>query len=157
MIRANSIYTQTYYPLFDSFPHIDPGFYELEGTLLQGQLVENGTGIASIKRAFGYADNQLRGSEPYTIPDNPYTLEIENSGGDAFDISWAVDTSGNYFDLDRVHFIKVQNGMLADGGRLGELSTELSGAVDVPPDASISGETDMVVIRDLHFLVIVLS
>lgn len=149
VIRANNIYTQTYYPLFDSFPNIDPGFYELEGTLLQGQLVEHSNGISSIQRAFGYADNRLRGSEPYTIPDNPYTREIENSGGDAFDISWAVDTGGNYFDLDRVHFIKVQSGMLADGGRLGELSTELSGAVDVPPDATVSGETDMVVIRDL--------
>ena len=149
IIRANSIYTQTYYPLHDSFPHIEPHSHELAGTLLLGMVFEHSTGIKSLRRTFGYADNQLRGSAPFTLPDNPYTRELENSGGDAFDISWAVDSGGNYMDLDRVHFIKVQSGLLADGGRLGELSTELSGAVDVLPDPAISGETAMVVIKDL--------
>jgi len=149
VIRANSQYTQPYYPLHDSFPGIDADSYELEGTLLQGLVFEHPTGIKSIQRAFGYADNQLRGSESFTVPDNPYTRNPENSGGDAFDIGWAVDSGGNYVELDLIHFIKVQSGLLADGGRLGELSTELTGAVDVPPDPAISGESDMVVIRDL--------
>jgi hypothetical protein len=149
LIRANSIYTQSYYPLHDSFPGIDPESYELEGTLLQGLVYEHVTGTISLRRAFGYADNLPRGSEPFTVPDNPYTREPENSGGDAFDIGWAVDSLGNYVELEQVHFIKVQSGLLADGGRLGELSTELTGAVDVSPDASISGETTMVVIGDL--------
>jgi hypothetical protein len=151
VIKANIIYTQPYYPLQDSFPAINPDSLLLGGTLLQGLIFEHPTGIKSIRRAFGYADNQLRGSEPYTIPDNPYTREPENSGGDAFDIAWAVDSEGNYVDLDQVHFIKVQSGILADGGRLGELSTELTGAVDIPPDPAISGETAMVVIRDLPY------
>jgi hypothetical protein len=149
IIRANSIYTQTYYPLHDSFPHIDAISYELGGTLLQGMVFEHSTGIKSRRRSFGYADNQLRGSAPFTIPDNPYTMEIEHSGGDAFDIAWAVDSSDQYVELERVHFIKVQSGLLADGGRLGELSTELTGAVDVLPDPAISGETAMVVVKDL--------
>jgi hypothetical protein len=149
IIRANSIYTQTYYPLHDSFPHVDPLYHELAGTLLQGMVFEHSTGIKSLRRAFGYADNQLRGTAPFTLPDNPYTRELENSGGDAFDIAWAVDSGGQYVELDRVHFIKVQSGLLADGGRLGELSTELSGAVDVLPDPAVSGETAMVVIKDL--------
>lgn len=148
-IRVNTIYTQAYYPMHDSFPHIDPLSHELEGTLLYGSVFENSTGIKSVRRAFGYADNQLRGSAPYTLPDNPYTRDMENSGGDAFDISWAVDSAGRYVELDRVHFLKVQSGLLADGGRLGELSTELTGAVDVLPDPSISGEAAMVVIKDL--------
>lgn len=152
VIRANSIYTQPYYPLQDSFPAINPDSFALEGTLLQGLVFEHSTGIKSIKRAFGYADNQVRGSEPYTLPDNPYTPDAENSGGDAFDIGWAVDPDGNYVDLDEVHFIKVQSGLLEDGGRLGELSTELTGAVDVAPDPAISGEAAMVVIRDLPTL-----
>lgn len=152
IIRANSLHTQAYYPQHDSFPDIDSMSYELGGTLLQGHVFEHPTGIISIQRAFGYADNQLRGLEPHTVPDNPYTREPENSGGDAFDIGWAVDSAGTYVELDQVHFIKVQSGMLADGGRLGELSTELSGAVDVPPDPAISGETAMVVIRDLPAL-----
>ena len=149
VIRANGIYTQSYYPLLDSFPAIDPLAYELEGTLLLGQVFEDAGGVKSIRRAFGYADNQLRGSEPYTVPDNPYTRGMENSGGDAFDISWAVDSAGDHVELDQIHFIKVQSGLLADGGSLGELSTELTGAVDVPPDPAVSGETAMVVIGDI--------
>ena len=153
VIRANSLHPQTYYPLQDSFPAIDPVDYTLTGTQIQGMVYEHPTGMISTPRAFGYADNRVRGTEPYTLPDNPYTWEPENSGGDAFDIGWAVDTEGNYVDLDQVHFIKVQNGLLADGGRLGELSTELSGALDIPPDPSVSGETEMVVIKDLPPLI----
>jgi hypothetical protein len=149
VVRANSVHTQPYYPLHDSFPAIAKESYTLDGTLLQGLVYEHPTGIRSIRRAFGYADNQLRGTAPYTIPDNPYTVELENAGGDAFDIGWAVNSNGEYVELDRIHFIKVQSGILADGGLLGELSTELTGAVDVSPEPSITGETEMVVIQDL--------
>jgi hypothetical protein len=77
---------------------------------------------------------------------------LENSGGDGFDIGWAVDSNGLYMDLDHIHFIKVQSAMQENGGWLGELSTELTGAVDVPPDPSVTGETELVVIRDLPVL-----
>ncbi|HCY01217.1 MAG TPA: hypothetical protein DG754_13855, partial [Bacteroidales bacterium] len=97
----------------------------------------------------GYADNQIRGTAPYTVPDNPYTLEKENSGGDAFDISWAVDTDGNYVDLDVIHFVKVHTAVLGDGGFFGELSTEITGAVAVTPDPSKTGVLDMIVIKSL--------
>jgi len=149
VIRANSVHTQPYYPLADSFPSIDPVSYALAGTLLEGLVYEHTTGMRSVRRAFGYADNQLRGSEPYTTPDNPYTREVEHSGGDAFDIGWAVDQEGTYVELDQIHFIKVQSAIQADGGWLGELSSEVTGAVDIPPDPGVSGETEMVVIRDL--------
>lgn len=149
VISANSVYTQPYYPLHDSFPGIDPDSYTLDGTLIGGLVFEHSSGMKSIRRAFGYADNHMRGTAPYTLPDNPYTRELENSGGDGFDIAWAVDATGKYMDLDRIHFIRVQNALQADGGWLGELSTEVTGAVDVLPDASVSGETAMVVIRDL--------
>jgi hypothetical protein len=149
VIRANSVHTQPYYPLQDSFPNIASDRYTLEGTLIRGLVNEQSFGMKSILRGFGYADNQLRGSALHTVPDNPYTREVENSGGDAFDIGWAVDSEGLYKELDRIHFVKVQNGIQADGGWLGELSTELTGAVDIPPDPAINGETEMVVIRDL--------
>ena len=149
IIRANNLHTQAYYPLKDSFPAIDPESYSLEGTLLHGLVAEKSTGYTSIRRAFGYADNQLLGTEPFTIPDNPYTRELENSGGDAFDIGWAVDSESQYVELDQIQFIKVQNGLQADGGILGELSTELRGAVDVPPDPVLEGESEMVVLRDM--------
>jgi hypothetical protein len=149
-IYENSFHTQPYYPLNDSFPSINKESYSLEGTRLKSVVdTSNPSNIKFYKRAFGYADNQQRGTAPYTMPDNPYTREKENSGGDAFDIDWAIDSSGNYVNLDTVHFVKVHNGIMANAGWMGEISTEITGAVDVEPDSTVSGVLDMVVIKDL--------
>jgi hypothetical protein len=149
-IHANAMHTQPYYPLADSFPSIHPVEYLLTGTRISGGIdLSNPAMVMSLPRAFGYADNRPRGTAPYTIPDNPYTREVENAGGDAFDIGWAIDASGNYADLDKIHFVRVQTGMLAGMGWLGEISTEITGAVAVAPDSSIGGMTEMVVIKDI--------
>ena len=152
IIKANSAHTQSYYPQSGYFPNIPADEYQLTGTLIRGAVdVEHPPVNVSLLRAFGYADNQLRGSEPYTVPDNPYTPEVEHSGGDAFDIDWAVDQDGIEVLLDLIHFVKVQNGVLHQGGWLGEVSTEITGAVDVAPNPGISGNLDRLVIRDLPF------
>lgn len=149
-IKANSIHTQPYYPLSDSFPDVPVDAYSLYGTLIQGAVdVDHPPLIKSLRRSFGYTDNQIRGSGSHTIPDNPYTLEVEHSGGDAFDIGWAVNEEGSYVDLDQIHFVKVQTGVLHEGGWLGEISTEITGAVDVAPDHTITGMLDLMVIQDL--------
>jgi hypothetical protein len=153
-IHANATHAQPYYPLADSFPSIHPVEYLLTGTRISGGIDRsNPAMVMSHPRAFGYADNRPRGMLPYTKPDNPYTREIENAGGDAFDIAWAIDGSGNYVDLDSIHFVKVHTGMLAGMGWLGEISTEITGAVAVTPDSSISGLTKMVVIKDIPPLI----
>lgn len=149
-LYANTYYTQPYYPLADSFPQISQDYSIYSGTKIQPNLdFSNPAFFKSYKRAFGYVDNQFRGYAPYTLPDNPYTQEVENSGGDAFDISWAVDTNGNYIDLDVIHFVKVQNSIVANAGILGEISPEITGAVDVEPNSSITGNMDIIVIKDL--------
>lgn len=149
-ILANSAHTQPYYPLTDSFSVVPSDTLTITGTLLEGAVdVDHPPFLVSKQRAFGYADNQLRGTIPYTIPDNPYTVEVENSGGDAFDISWAVDEEGEYVELKRIHFVRVRNGILHQGGYLGEVSTEICGAVDVAPDPEISGNTSLLVIKEL--------
>lgn len=149
-ISANSIHTQSYYPERDSFPAIPNDQYTLTGTRIDASVQTNAPPLlVSAKRAFGYADNQIRGNTSLNLPDNPYTPEVENSGGDACDIEWAVDSTGAYVELDRIHFVKVQNAVLEKGGWLGELSTEVTGAVDVIPDRAVTGELEMIVIRDL--------
>ena len=149
-IPANPVHPQSYYPDPDSFTGIDPVLYTLEGTRIRGDLAPSSAGtMNSYRRTFGYADNQVRGAAPFTIPDNPYTREVEHSGGDAFDISWAVDNEGRYVDLDRIDFVRVHTGMLSDGDWLGELSTEITGAVRVEPDTAVSGPLECIVIRDL--------
>lgn len=150
VVRANGIHSQPYYPSNDSFPGIPEDSYTLEGTRIEAFVDTAGpTVFRSVSRAFGYADNRPRGDPSSLRPDNPYTREMEHSGGDAFDIAWAVDTAGRHVNLDSIHFIKVQSGVLAHGGWLGEISTEITGAVDVAPGPELAGVTEMIVIRDL--------
>ena len=152
-VLANNFHKQPYYPIKENFPHIDQESYTLKGTRMQDYVDRsNPSYVTAFGRAWGYADNTLRGR--YNgLPDNPYTrgmnIEEEGSGGDAFDIGWAVDVEGNYIDLDEIDFVKVQNGVLADGGWLGEISTEITGAFVVAPDPSITGELDMIIIKEL--------
>ena len=154
VILANSFHTHNYYPNHDYFPHIPHEQYTLSGSRIQGATDKsNPAFITSFPRAFGYADNTPRKTAPFNVPDNPYTPEIENAGGDGFDISWAVDEEGNYVELDEVHFIKVQTAMLDDGGWLGEVSAEITGAVVVEPNSSITGILDRVVVKDLPLII----
>ena len=150
VIRANSYFTQPYYPLPDSFPAIDQQQYTLSGTAI-GSTIDTAfeSTIYSLRRAFGYADNQYRGKAPFTRPDNPYTPEVENAGGDAFDISWAVDAEGDYVELDRIHFVKVHTGVMDGAGWLGQISTEITGAALVLPDVASAGSSELVVIREV--------
>ena len=78
-------------------------------------------------------------------------ISVGPFGGDAMDISWAMDTSGNYVTLDSIHFIKIQTGALNYGGPLGEISTEISGLLDVEADTSMAGETRCVAITELPY------
>ncbi len=149
-IRKNEAHSQPYYPLPENFGSTLSDSLTLKGSRIDNAVDKNNpTFIKSYPRAFGYADNQLRGNTRITLPDNPYTAEIENSGGDAFDIHWAVNKTGDYVDLDAIHFIKVQTAVLADSGWIGEISTEITGAIAVAPDPSIDGVSEMIVIKDL--------
>ena len=149
-ILKNAFHTQPYFPLAENFGSKNSESLSLSGTRLEDAVDRSDPGnIKSYRKAFGYVDNQSRSIAPFTRPDNPYTPEKENSGGDAFDIGWAVNENGEYVDLDVIHFVKVHTAMLADGGWLGEISTEITGAVVVTPDASVSGETDMIIIKPL--------
>lgn len=152
-VLANAFHKQPYYPLKTNFPHINEQAYTLKGTRMQDYVdLTNPAFVTAYGRAWGYVDNTLR-ARYNGLPDNPYTrgvnIEEEGSGGDAFDIGWAVDADGNYVDLDKIDFVKVQNGVLANGGWLGEISTEITGAFIVEPDPSVTGELDMIVIKEL--------
>lgn len=138
-VLANVFHTQAYYPLATNFTNVDSISYTLSGTQIQDFVDQsNPSFITAAGRPWGYVDNNLRNTYD-GLPDNPYTDNIEEgSGGDAFDISWAIDANGNYVDLDEIDFIKVHNATLADAGWLGEVSTEITGAFDVAPDASIT-------------------
>lgn len=86
---------------------------------------------------WGYSDmNPVRAEylDRYLRPDDPFTVGISegSGGGDAFDIAWAVDASGNPANLNEIDFVRVWT-LLQNGG-VGAPSTEISAIADVAPD-----------------------
>jgi hypothetical protein len=153
LLEVNEYHSQPWYPSQAFFPEIDPVEYTLSGTFIDTKVDTSTQGIVkSYVRTFGYADNHQRGAGDHVVPDNPYTMEIENSGGDAFDISWAINNRGEYVDIDQIDFVKMQSASMGSAGWLGELSTELCGAADVAPDPDLKGEEKVLVMKDLPLI-----
>ncbi|SHJ68130.1 Por secretion system C-terminal sorting domain-containing protein [Tangfeifania diversioriginum] len=146
-IFANNFNLQEYYPANDFFPGYPPDSVTFEGTMLYPFIDSLQQVIKTEALAFGYADNRprVKGID-MTVPDNPYTTEIEGAGGDPIDISWAVEENGNYVHLDSIHFVKIVTGTLANTSHLGEISTDVSWFADVAPAPEISGKENMLVV-----------
>lgn len=148
-VYTNSVHQNSYYPSSEFFPEVDQNSQSYSGLYIQGWVDQSNPGyIRSYHRGFGFADNQLRGIAPYDVPDNPYTEDIENSGGDAIDISWARDGNGQQVSLDKIHFIKISTAINNQAGQLGEISTEIAGIIDVSPNTNLYGESKCIVIQD---------
>ena len=146
VVEHNSFHSQAYYPDDVYFPHINQTSYTLSGTKIEDRTSQGGIWV-NYTFDYGYADNNpiVRG-QPLDVPDNPYTLdENEGCGGDAFDISWAVDDDGNPVELDEIDFIKIYNGVAVNAGVIGENSTEITGIATVSPNSSITGPTDVII------------
>ncbi|MDR1042374.1 MAG: hypothetical protein LBL54_00535 [Clostridiales Family XIII bacterium] len=75
---------------------------------------------------FGYADVHANGGS-YGKAANPYTITASGAAGDGFDLSWAVDGSGNPVYLASAKYIRVYTAVIRNAGVLGETSTEVSG------------------------------
>jgi len=138
-VLVNVYHTQEYYP-GASFTNVNQAQQYYTGTLISPNVDDsNPYYIQSFPLDYGYADNHVKQSgDPVTQPDNPTTSALEGAGGDAFDISWAIDAQGNSVSLDSIDFIKIQTGVSRDCGWLGEMSTEVTGVVDVAPQATAS-------------------
>lgn len=145
-IICNSFHQQSYYPDHSVFPNISSDSLHFCGSLINSENRNINGVYVSLPFTFGYADNiPVNQFSDYTIPDNPYTTnQIEGSGGDAIDISWAVDEEGNYVDLDGIDFVLIYTGLNANAGWLGELSTELRGIVDVSPNSNLQGPVNLI-------------
>jgi len=97
---------------FQSFPSWLTGTeYKLKGSLLPTTGTKPGGLITSMPFDFGYADNTVN--------------------GDKLDIANAIDRDGNAKSLSGIDFIKIQTGIQANLGVLGELSTEVVGVADL--------------------------
>ena len=112
-----------YYPLW-----IEEDSYTLTGTCLEARNYDasgNGSYWVNVEYDWGYADNYS--------PVDRLTEEENKEGGinaNHFKISNAVDFECEPIHLDYIDFVKVQVGVNAKSGWLGELSTEVCGFFD---------------------------
>ena len=112
-----------YYPLW-----IEADSYTLMGTCLAARNYDasgNGSYWVNAEYDWGYADN-FSPIDRLTDDDNT------SAGANAnhFRISDAIDANGKHKDLEYIDFVKVQVGVNAKSGWLGELSTEVLGFYD---------------------------
>lgn len=80
-----------------------------------------------------YLDNYVRSDDPKKTGLTP-----RSGGGDAFDIAWAVDATGQPANLQRFHFIRIWT--LVRNGGLGAVTTEIDAVVDAAPDMDTDGD-----------------
>lgn len=106
-----------YYPAW-----INEDTYTLTGTLLSSRnFLDESTGFWSNSSfGWGYADNI--GSD--NLPKTETTGNIQRTG---FKIANAINADGKRVSLKSIDFVKVQTGVMAFSGALGEVSTEVCG------------------------------
>ena len=107
-VETVAFHKQLYYPKW-----ITANQYTLKGSILSAKNVDktDPTYVFSMPLAWGYADNLV--------------------GGNPVDIANAIDSNGKKVVLKGIDFIKVQTGVMANMGWLGELSTEVLGVADI--------------------------
>jgi hypothetical protein len=108
VVQTNIFHTQAYFPI-----GLKGNTVTYSGSLLPSSNInmDDPSYITSASFDYGYGDN--------------------TGGGDQIDISSAIDDKGNNVSLKGIDFIKVQTGILANMGWLGEQSTEFTGAADL--------------------------
>lgn len=112
-----------YYPAW-----VTEDSYTLTGTRLEARNYDaSGNGSYWVNGDFewGYADN-FSPVDMLTDDDNASASNVDNH----FKISDAINPDGSAADLDYIDFVKIQTGVNAKSGRLGENSTEVIGVYD---------------------------
>lgn len=88
---------------------------------------------------WGYADVRVNGTA-YGTAINPYASAASAvSGGDGFDISWAVDENGVPVPLTSVRYVRVYSAVLFNAGIFGETSAEVCGLYVANAESSSVG------------------
>lgn len=100
---------------------IDDGTQTFTGTTAEKQAA------ATNFYGYGYVDVRANGTS-YGTAINPYaSLPAASSGGDGFDLAWAVDANGDPASVASARYVRVYTGVLYNAGVFGETSTEVCG------------------------------
>lgn len=119
-VKKNSFHYQNYWPEWN-----DEDEMTFEGTRLADTAYDRDGEVVMKFLPWGYVDNR------------PNT---EDAG---FKLDWAVDGDGNPVALTHADFFKVYTAINAEHGRIGEVSTEISGGQDLHPEAEMSSVDDI--------------
>ena len=106
----NPFHQQPYYPQW-----LEVEEYTLYGAKLPSQTTKISGQVVQRVLDYGYVDNKP----------NKDTL------GTSFDISWAVDADGNPVSLPTIDFVRVYTAIDEINNPTGEISTEITGAIDL--------------------------
>ncbi len=109
-IERNPFHAQSYWPQWINESHL-----MTYGSRLKSTTYMNGTSYAQQPREWGYVDNQ---------PNN-------NIAGNSFKIEWARDNKGEEVSLPQIDFIRVFTAVHESNPITGELSTEITNAIDL--------------------------
>lgn len=104
---------------------------------------------------FGYADVHINGSS-YGAAVNPYSITNTGSGGDGFDIAWAVNADGTPAGLSSIRYIRVYTSAAMDGtgaamtvpSIFGETSAEVCGIYKTTNAGGSAATSDLEVWKD---------
>ena len=129
----------TWFPTFGSMNHeatsgkTNTTLSAYVSTYTSSRIVYNGVTripftTTSADYSFGYADVVPNGSN-YGTAVNPYTeITSSKTGGDGFDLAWAVDPSnGQPVLIDEAKYVRIYSATLNDTGIFGETSPEICG------------------------------
>lgn len=127
-LLTNQFHQQSYFPDPENYPTAPVDEVTFRGTMIRASLDKRVPSYIEFARcpAFGYVDNHSNAKD-LTKPSNPYYADENGAQTDGFDISWAVNSKGEYVDLDEIDFVKVYTAGAQNAGWLGEWSTEVSG------------------------------
>lgn len=106
----NSFHTQPYYPQW-----ITADEMTFTGSLLPPLTEQISGQFVQRILEYGYVDNKSN-------------KDIE---GSSFDLSWAIDADGKAVNLPSIDFVRVYTAVNEIVGAMGELSTEIKGAIDL--------------------------
>ncbi|MDE6324731.1 MAG: T9SS type A sorting domain-containing protein, partial [Duncaniella sp.] len=114
-VLKNSFHRQSYWPEWS-----DEEEMTFEGTRLADNAYDYNGEVVMKFLPWGYVDNR------------------PNAEDLGFKLDWAVDDEGKAVSLTHADFFKVYTAINAEHGRIGEISTEVSGGQDLHPEAEMS-------------------